>query len=762
MANGSPVVLTRRHARIIGALACCVSLTFAAGAMSPLFAEAQPPITSAAPVDPDAERVDKLLELARRRFGSLSDAEEALFRGAATGRTPQFNARSEEGDDPSNATNWPPARVCKAERIAWLCTDPRASELITHRGITIIGVRVDGELDLAYCRIPFPLCFLRCAFTEKITLNFAEIRMLWLRETHTKEIDASGLKVERGLFLGKIKVDGQLNLTVANIEGNLDCSEGVFINENSTALSLSGAKVGGSILLDNARTQGEVDLVVADIKGNLQCRKGVFINKNGIALSTNGAKVGGVIRLDNARTQGEIDLAGAVIGGDMGADDATFVNETGSALSADGVKVAGSVSFCGLNATGEVRLIGAKVDGVLLLDHATVRGIANLIGVTIGSDLSCHGSQFINKGGVALFADGMRVGGSVFLKDGFTATGQVNLVLASIGRNLDCSKGRFINPDGIALAASGARVEGAVLLVNGFDANGTVALNGATIGLSLMCTKGQMINTNKAGIALRAEGVKVGSDLVLGDGFKIQGTVNFFSAIVNHYFVLEKISSNSDVTLLLYAARVGTLCDDKSSWPAQGKLGLNGFVYDGIDTRSPKDAKTRIDWIKRQPREQFLPQPYEQLASVLLKAGYEEDEKEVLIAKNRDRAQRTKWYQPIRWWYWLLDQTIRYGYRPGRAFWASVIIICLGSTPFFLGNRAKLMMKTKEESSESYPEFNALLYSFETFVPLTKFQLAEYWLPKGGWLRLYLWAHSTVGLVLITLLVGALTGLIKI
>jgi len=71
------------------------------------------------------------------------------------------------------------------------------------------------------------------------------------------------------------------------------------------------------------------------------------------------------------------------------------------------------------------------------------------------------------------------------------------------------------------------------------------------------------------------------------------------------------------------------------------------------------------------------------------------------------------------------------------------------------------MTPTEKASSERCPKFNALLYSFETFVPLTKLQLAEYWLPKEGLLRFYLWLHSTAGLVLITLLVGALTGLIK-
>ena len=67
----------------------------------------------------------------------------------------------------------------------------------------------------------------------------------------------------------------------------------------------------------------------------------------------------------------------------------------------------------------------------------------------------------------------------------------------------------------------------------------------------------------------------------------------------------------------------------------------------------------------------------------------------------------------------------------------------------------------------SYPKFNALVYAFEVFVPLLNLHQAQYWLPnakRGAWgsvLRVYFWFHRIVGTVLSTLLVGALTGLIR-
>jgi hypothetical protein len=79
---------------------------------------------------------------------------------------------------------------------------------------------------------------------------------------------------------------------------------------------------------------------------------------------------------------------------------------------------------------------------------------------------------------------------------------------------------------------------------------------------------------------------------------------------------------------------------------------------------------------------------------------------------------------------------------------------------------------------QNYPKFNSLTYSLETFLPLVKLQMADYWAPNanlgtkiiefkfgilrlGGLLRFWLWIHTILGWVLTSLWVGRLTGLIK-
>jgi hypothetical protein len=105
-----------------------------------------------------SEESPKLLELAKREFASanFSRAEEELFRAAQTGQQASARSGDKMQDDPANAGSWIADRVVRAECIAWLCTDREASALVTHRGIQIIGMRIDGQLDLSYAEINFP------------------------------------------------------------------------------------------------------------------------------------------------------------------------------------------------------------------------------------------------------------------------------------------------------------------------------------------------------------------------------------------------------------------------------------------------------------------------------------------------------------------------------------------------------------------------------------------------------------------------------
>jgi hypothetical protein len=132
-----------------------------------------------------------------------------------------------------------------------------------------------------------------------------------------------------------------------------------------------------------------------------------------------------------------------------------------SGLKADRLVVTGGCFFDkGFTASGEVRLSGAD----------------------IGSDLVCIGSSFINVGGTALNAHGLKVSDNLLLGDKFNATGEVGLIGAEIGGILDCDGGTFANRDGRALNAEGLLVKKGSLILRGATVEGAIVLTTARVG----------------------------------------------------------------------------------------------------------------------------------------------------------------------------------------------------------------------------------------------------------------------------------------
>jgi hypothetical protein len=319
----------------------------------------------------------------------------------------------------------------------------------------------------------------------------------------------------------------------------------------------------------------------------------------------------------------------------------------------------------------------------------------------------------------------------------------------------------------------------------------------------------------KGSFELRA--AKVAQDVHLDNGFRAEGIVSFRDVRVDHEFILKEIKSADKMILDLSFAKIASLLNDSQSWPERGNLSLQGFVYDVIDKDAKSDASTQVQWLDRQSRLEFLSQPYEQLAVVLRNMGLQEESVKVMIAKNEDHGRYAKGWDW--WWYNVFGKVIGYGYRPWDALWPSLFFVGIGTVLFWRGFRSKILMpkdeKTyeaykKDQPTESYPSFNCFIYSLETFVPLVKLGINEYWVPNsnlgddviflvrefalrfafgayatkpvrdefaplkasgqlatrnpfkvGGLLRWYLWFHILVGWILTTLLLGGLTGLLK-
>ena len=429
-------------------------------------------------------------------------------------------------------------------------------------------------------------------------------------------------------------------------------------------------------------------------------------------------------------------------------------------LSADGLTTKGNLCMCnGFSAKGEVQLRDTNV----------------------GGNLVCSGGKFCNNNpkGNALIADRAAIKGGVFMREGFSAEGAVWLLGANVSGDLICSGGKFCNPGGYALIADGVMTKGYVFMREGFSAEGAVWLLGANVGRDLDCSGGKFCNPG--GYALIVEG---------GD--------------INGRFLWKKDKKGRDIDGIgdvnLQDTEIGVFADEESAWQSF-TVSLSGCVYNRFD--SNMGAQSRLEWLAKRPCwKPFSPQPYEQVAKVLFGMGQNKDAREILLKKERlqTKHERTSWRHKI--WRRLWNVFAGYGYRPRyTAAWMLFFVLvgtCLfccadnngrivPHQPVVLANEEYLdtthppcpefNCPPDERPTElvkrlfpDYPEFNALFYSADVFIPFFSLHQEPYWYPKSrgsdGWLfrwviPVWYWLEIGLGWVLTSLFLLSVTGLLR-
>ncbi|MDY6852134.1 MAG: hypothetical protein SV487_08695, partial [Thermodesulfobacteriota bacterium] len=179
---------------------------------------------------------------------------------------------------------------------------------------------------------------------------------------------------------------------------------------------------------------------------------------------------------------------------------------------------------------------GLKVNGsVFLRNYFNATGEVRLRKVTINGDFNCIKGKFSNKNKekkdvYALSADGLNIKGTVFMRDGFQAEGEVRLPDAKIGGGFDCTKGTFLNEGGRALSADRVNVKSGVFCSE-LQAKGEVRLPGAIIDGNLECGNGTFLN--KEGRAVFADGIEVKGNVFFNGGFRAKGEVRLPGATIN-------------------------------------------------------------------------------------------------------------------------------------------------------------------------------------------------------------------------------------
>ncbi|MBB5960536.1 hypothetical protein FHS29_007164 [Saccharothrix tamanrassetensis] len=566
-----------------------------------------------------------------------------------------------------------------------------------------------------------------------------------LRSKGDHALLAARIRLSGSLQAVALRAGGEVRLRGANIGGSVHLGGARLVNPGENALDASGVTIAGNlfcdaeggrftaegrILLDGARVNGNVVFSGARLRASVVDRPVLVIPRGtadeaaslvadrirveGNVELDDGFTSGGTVRLPNAEIGGYLRLSGAAIGRQDVVDElkaGEVVDRIPVALHADGIQVRGDLEARGA-VNGGFRGGGARESalrayGQVRLVDAHVRGSASLSGVQL------HG-----PGIDVLFADRLRVGGTLFLRD-LRAKGSLRLQNAEIGSTLDCS-GAILSmprrrPDGTVKPSLDARVASVgkdLLCSHGFTAVGGVRIRLAEVGKMATFT-GARLGGPGSDIALNAYGLTV-RQLVL--------RLSEDSTPVGRV-VLRRVSATA-------------VLDGPGLWAATGGVDVEDFTFGSISSTPHVDVRTRLRWL-REVQPDFAPGPYEQLANVYRDGGEEELAQHVQLEKQHRRYSELG--RAGRVWGFLQRWTVGYGYRPWLAI-AWLMAFWLVGTLWFLGHE---MPRLNDDES---PSWNPWLLAMDLLIPIVdlgqdgkwKFSGASQWISSSliavGWI----------------------------
>jgi len=619
--------------------------------------------------------------------------------------------------------------------------------------LRLAGAAVRGPLALRGASVSILVELTGCTFDQPIDLYAADLAGWRLTHCTLPGLRAANLRVRSELALEHCTVTGPIELPDARVEGPLRLTGTHLTAGNGDALDAAGLQVGGNLRGDRGFTaMGRVVLAGASIAGDavfsgatlhgstnpedhavLVLPRGQAdptaalvadrITVNGNLVLDAGFTAARSVRLTNARIGGYLRLSGATLGSPLEPD-----TEEGDqwrpvpvALAADGIEVRGD-----LEARGSMPLAVPSDDPGPLQAHGQVR----LVGAQVHGSASLTGARLHGPGLDVLFADRLRVGGTLFLRR-VVASGSIRLHHAHIGSTLDCT-GAWLHtprrrPDGShkpSLDARAATIGKDIYCSHGFTATGGVRLSLAEVSKSVSFDGARLGGAGEDVTALRVRGMTC-QQLMLRFAEPPSGDV------------------------LLSRLVAGSVLDSERLWAAEGVVDVEDFRYQSLTASPEVNVATRLRWLRRVLRG-YDPDPYDQLAASYRDGGHDDRADAVLLAKQQHRHSV---HGPAgRVWGRLQQWTVGYGYRPWRA--AGWLAVC-----WVLGSLWFANHKLSRLDSGQNPSWQPVIYAADLLIPVVNLGQDGLWRTSGpsAWVAGLL---TAVGWLLLTTAAAGVTRIL--
>jgi len=584
----------------------------------------------------------------------------------------------------------------------------------TRRRMAFDSSKILGTFNAAGSRISEDLSMYQTEFSDDVDLSRAQVgNLLFLRGSTVASINMNGLSVGKALFMDGKAQFKEINLIRAHIAETLDLSGATVTG----VLNMDGLSVGQSLAMGNKAQFKEINLIRAHIAETLDLSSSTVTGK----LNMNGLGVGqGLFMGDKANFE-EIDLGVAHIGGVLDLSSATVAG----LLNLNQIHVDQAL-FMGNEAQfKEINLVSAHIGGSLDLSSSSVTGMLNMNGISVDQVLILRDK--------ALFEEIDLRGAHTEQLDlsSSTVTGMLNMNQIHVDQAVFMgNKANFAEID-LTVAHIGGQ-----LVLDGSTVTGKLAADYIDVGQTMTLGYGATFTDE---IDLRS--AKLGQDLYLSGG-AFYKNVDLSGTQIGGVLGLESAQWLGSATLDLTGAAAGGI-DLSHSWPDRNYL--NEFTYRNLSNISPNISQQAETWFRKQD---YAPQPYEQLAGVLQANGLIGDATAIRYAgKERERRAASG----LRWvWLFLLNYSIGFGYHLEYAFaWALGFVLLGWAVLYATGERTKHGFTL------------GLVYSFDMLLPLVQLDKKHDDVDLGPWPRCYFYAHKIIGVILTSFIVAGISGLTK-
>jgi hypothetical protein len=633
------------------------------------------------------------------------------------------------------------------------------------------GARVGGDVQLSNATIKHP-------GKRALCLLHAEVR--------GTVYSCDGFSCDGTLDIRHSTISGQLRLARAKISHP----------ESDVAIDLQWSEIAGGVeALESVEVTGFVNLVGTRIGGAFRFRGAELHGRGDCAINAFAATFGAGFRLERETSiTKDISLAYCTISGDVMLDEID-----GVAVDLVGCTISGDVSLTGAKLTNSgakaLGIANSDISGDVLLNSMRLVGGLRMTGNRVGGDLDLRSSSLAGPGRAdhVGYLSNTTVEGGIWADKCFSCIGALRLVNVVVPY-ITFEGAELAAPGDIALDSSNLTVDNLVLA--DVKVEGGIAVKSSEIGHVLRLTSATVTggarkkDLEETGMfSLDLVGTRLGRRLDLsGSEFKHKiiltdatvGDVRFDDAVLGGEYALDAARLKAGVFRLrpaetprgsvhLANAHIDLLLDRPGGWPTNSEIDLAGFTYSRIGNEMTLEQ--RLDWLAT-ATPQFMPGPYEQLATCLTTAGNDDDARTVRLAAVRRSYKQLGTqhpgtpslrdrigYVPRRVWGWLQDFFLGYGYRSTRAVGLFVLIWLAGAVAFKLGSGPCVRAGLAEPGpcpvkGDEHPMWDPFLYALDLLIPLIDLGHEKAWDVVGP-SKLVMWVLMMSGWVLATAIIAA-------